>query len=363
MEIKKHLYLDALRCFAILGVVLVHTWYSIPDYESVRFKGIFYNGQFGVQLFFLVSAFTLCNSLHQRQGTQGLSSFYLRRFFRIAPLFYLAILYYTCQQIYSSSFSDFYRSNPITGYFLNFSFLHAFTPYTINSLVPGGWSIGVECTFYLCLPFLFRKLDSINKIFSSLVVVIVINFLLIKFIGQNQYIQQRYRLDSFLYFNFLNQLPIFLLGLLWFRFTVEKMSLNKLNKWAVFCLCIGVLVQVSVAHIEFIPDHLLFGFFFLGTAVYLQSNPVKLIVNRLSVFMGKISYSIYIFHFAVIFWLERFGLLIQTNNKLADVGLNFLIILAVTVPLAWLSYQFLELPFIRLGGKIIERRKLRLATS
>jgi peptidoglycan/LPS O-acetylase OafA/YrhL len=87
-------YIDSLRGIAILMVVLVHTTLNVRvTNQSLNAIGLY--GQMGVQLFFIASAFTLCLSLERTIYTENwLGFFYLKRFFRIAPLYYLGIIVY-----------------------------------------------------------------------------------------------------------------------------------------------------------------------------------------------------------------------------------------------------------------------------
>ncbi len=355
--VKLH-YLDSLRGFAILGVLMVHVWYAMPNFDTIRFHSFFFKGQYGVQLFFLVSAFTLSNSLYQRQTNQSLSDFFLRRFFRIAPLFYAAIFYYSWQKMFSSSFSDFYVENPVLGYSLNLTFLHDLFPESIDSIVPGGWSIGVEFTFYLLVPLLFKKLNSCSTLFNAFTVVLFVNFLLARLVFPLNYFQTLNAGNHFLYFNFLNQLPVFLLGMFWFRATREPFKLEQLNKWSALLFLLAISIQLCISNAWLIPEHLVFSILFLVVCIYIQKVFVRVLVNPITIFIGKISYSMYVIHFAIIFWFEHFHLFLHFTNHLFSLFLNYLIIIVVTIPLAWLSYQYLEIPFIKLGGKIIERRRI-----
>lgn len=87
-------YIDSLRGIAILMVVLVHTTLNVRvTNQSLNAIGLY--GQMGVQLFFIASALTLCLSLERTIYTENwLGFFYLKRFFRIAPLYYLGIIVY-----------------------------------------------------------------------------------------------------------------------------------------------------------------------------------------------------------------------------------------------------------------------------
>jgi peptidoglycan/LPS O-acetylase OafA/YrhL len=86
-------YIDVLRAVAILMVIFVHNSQTVNGL-STEVKSISEYGQIGVQLFFVASAYTLCFSqTKRRQDKFPLRSFFLRRFFRIAPLYYFAIIW------------------------------------------------------------------------------------------------------------------------------------------------------------------------------------------------------------------------------------------------------------------------------
>src|ERR1700761_4455064 len=89
-------FIDAVRGYAVSLVILCHTTYLFPElpYPVHRVAVL---GWHGVQLFFLASAVTLLMSWHReirRYGAADVGAFFLRRFFRIAPAYYVAALFY-----------------------------------------------------------------------------------------------------------------------------------------------------------------------------------------------------------------------------------------------------------------------------
>ena len=98
-EAGKLKFIDSLRGLAILMVVMIHVS-QVGDAEyPLFFQNIFNFGRYGVQLFFMCSAFTIFLSFERRSKIDKypILFFFTRRFFRIAPLFYIAILYYLFQ--------------------------------------------------------------------------------------------------------------------------------------------------------------------------------------------------------------------------------------------------------------------------
>ena len=91
VDTEYYTFVDALRGIAILMVVLVHTQIYTPA-ASGRLATVVGAGARGVQLFFVISAFTLFSTSLQRfpKEPKPRRSFYLRRAFRILPLMALA---------------------------------------------------------------------------------------------------------------------------------------------------------------------------------------------------------------------------------------------------------------------------------
>ncbi|HVA98904.1 MAG TPA: acyltransferase [Bacteroidia bacterium] len=213
-------YIDAIRGIAILLVMMVHTS-QFPGFTNInpfvtKFTSM---GIYGVQMFFLASAFTLFLSYNTRKTNEGnvAISFYIRRFFRIAPMYYIGIFYFYWQSCIGNV-----SHNTFGEIISNIFFIHGVNPNWINSLVPGGWSITVEMTFYLIFPYLVQKIKKLNQAINftigSYFVAIIFHFLLSK----NPLISNELLWNDFLYFNFINQLPVFGLGIILYFIIVKK---------------------------------------------------------------------------------------------------------------------------------------------
>ena len=88
-------FVDSLRGIALLGVLLVHTGQRVTGLPAFVDAATNF-GSYGVHLFFVASAFTLFSSLKQRSPSERRPTlnYFLRRLFRIAPPFWLAVLFY-----------------------------------------------------------------------------------------------------------------------------------------------------------------------------------------------------------------------------------------------------------------------------
>ncbi|MER9587107.1 acyltransferase family protein [Mesorhizobium sp. M0276] len=135
-----------------------------PGMEMPWFDLYIAHGVWGVQLFFVVSTFSLClmQPSHADED-RPLLGFALRRFFRIAPLFYLLVAF-TLLSVFEPM-RDFFNTNP-SGFALNIGTFLTNVTFVFN-LVPGyghqtsivmaGWTTGTEMMFYLIFPFVYAR--------------------------------------------------------------------------------------------------------------------------------------------------------------------------------------------------------------
>jgi len=368
-EIRQFDFVDALRGWAFLGVLLLHVSQKIP-YLGYSLSW----GQYGVQLFFVMSAFTLCFSFHVRSNIDGpsVSAFLIRRFFRIAPMFWLAILFYTLWR----SFVILYLAPRETDgwrIFLTAIFAHGWSRDSINNIVPGGWTIAVEMNFYLLLPFLAKYLSNLKRAAAATVLLLgfrlAVNHFYAGFFSAESDLDRR-----FLYFWLPNQLPVFAFGIILFHgvraqletVIVPAPAAKKRKRYLAPCLLVLFLIlfTMGTAGRTFFAPHLFFGAAFLVLGACLALRPYSFFVNRLTCHTGKVSYSAYLWHFFVISWIVRICLNLGTKYKLpywADLYLVLIFVVAfvLTVGLSSLTYAFVEKPFQDLGKRIIRRRVCR----
>ncbi|MEL0644487.1 acyltransferase [Olleya sp. Ti.3.14] len=353
-------YIDALRGIAILLVMATHTFQYSTSFSDGIFNNIISQGARGVQLFFIISAFTLFISFNNRivdEKNNIDQNFFIRRFFRIAPMYYIGILYFLFQDGFGSRYwlGDFEYIS-VYNILSNIFFINDFNPYWITSLVPGGWSIGVEMTFYLIVPFLVRKLTTLSKAVNFTLVSIMISLILFSLLKTNFLISSNRLWNEYLFFYFPNQLPVFGFGILLYYLLIRKdYKLSKNN------VILGIVTLVSLFALrDYIHSNLPFAFLFSIFIYLLSKQNLKLFVNRVTIYIGNISYSSYLVHFAILHWLSHFGCLnyLEVDNYLDylfNFLLNFLVICSMTFVISNITYILIEKPFINLGRKFIKQ--------
>jgi peptidoglycan/LPS O-acetylase OafA/YrhL len=362
-RLRKYDFIDALRGWAIVGVVMVHASLMAKP-ASPLLAAIAGQGQRGVQLFFVASALTLFLSLQNRakQEARPIRNYFIRRFFRIAPLFYLAIAFYTLSA-HKDWASEWWQVVATA------AFVHVWHPESINSVVPGGWTIGVEMTFYLLVPFLFLRLTTVPRtlwfILLTLALAAAMNSaapLVLE--GALPGVSQR-SLDNFRYFWFFNQLPVFGFGILafhWFQSTrgATDPRLGPVLLVVALLLCLA-LVRVETTA-DLLPQHVLYALAFCVFAMALRLDPHWLFVNPLIVWVGKVSFSIYLVHFALI-RIPQFSLH-NTFGLKGDFGfwVVFGALMTASFLIAQVSYRLIERPGVALGNYLIDGLERRASS-
>lgn len=291
--------LDFLRGLAVLAVIAVHVGQNFPTEIGLFDSGASY-GRFGVQLFYFVSALTMCFMWEARGKESGrVRKFYMRRFFRIAPLFWLAIPFYLA--IYGVGESYWAPEGiGIRQIALTAIFLHGFFPDSINSVVPGGWSIAVEMTFYLFFPLLVMSIGGRRLVYLALSVLVWFFYAVFIRGWLEGVLGGGVLVKDFLYLNFVNQAPIFLLGCYLYyalRDGVGGRDILLLILWVI--LGFGSKKLAGVEGVGFVYMYMLMA---MGVYFCMRAGVKLSIVERL----GKRSYAMYLCHFSVISLFSKF---------------------------------------------------------
>ncbi|WP_212000345.1 acyltransferase [Chitinophaga sp. HK235] len=361
---KKLEYVDALRGLAILGVVLVHCQIEAFHFPA-PLENLLGSGARGVQLFFVASAFTLFLSLNNRTNTGETSyvNFFIRRFFRIAPMYWLGIIYYLFQDGYGPRYflgdaAGISTANIVS----NFFFVHGINPYWINSLVPGGWSITVEMAFYCLIPFLYQRIKNLGQAVNFFLIACFIRLLLHIVFKKFVLISDPRLWGDFLTLYLPAQLPVFACGIImYFLISTPR------NEWAVsprsiLAITTLFILNFAVGDSVLISAPVVFSVLFIGLGYSLAKQDFRIVVNPLIRYFGKISYSMYLVHFAVIHWLTKSGVfnegqITDMRTAIQSVAFKYLCVVILSAILATFFYHLVEVPFQNLGKQIIKRVK------
>ena len=346
MEPKHYGYIDALRGYAILMVIAIH---SSQYFDALASNHLIAAGARGVQLFFVASGLTLCLSWQARND--GAVSFYVRRFFRIAPMFYLAIVFF----IFARGFGpSIYAPDGIglRHILMTATFTHGLMPDTITSLVPGSWSVADEMMFYGAFPLIMavrvRWFTAAALVAAITIACTMIESRLNPTVWAMPDTPWKGAWGTFYYLWIVNQLPCFLFGILVARWISDGVPVPF--PAAIVILSVGLAVWnawgLPIKYWPLLSTPVQFGAIFALFALGLSKWQPVALVNPVICWIGKISFSGYLIHLALISRLP-----IHPTNF----GQSFTIIATATIALSSITYLGIEQPFNRLGRRIAQR--------
>lgn len=360
-------YIDALRGLAILGVIWLHFSGDtlLVEQVSERVRFIVQQGGGGVQLFFLASAFTLFRSAQYRMGKEAHATrnFFIRRVFRIVPMYYLGIAYYLWQNGFGPQpFLDTTLPNSPDNIVGNLFFLQAVNPYW-QWLLPGSWSIATEMAFYLLVPLLVHYIRDLNGALRFVLGALVLRVVLVLALRAFPLIPDAQLWESYLFFFLPAQLPVFGLGVVLY-FLVSQELPRRIPTAELSVLAALLLAQWGSGTFLLLPHHFEMAFGFLLMALILRRLSWDHLPGKVLRHIGKVSFSMYVIHWAVLYGFSKAGwIVVPVDQGLAFAALGYLwrlaAVLAVATALSTLTYRLVEQPGIRLGERLITRLQQR----
>jgi len=365
--------LDALRFFAFLAVYVCH---SIPN--SLVAVGTSGNegigiaflaaikdaGNFGVCLFFLLSAFLITELLRREDEAYGpidIGSFYLRRILRIWPLYFgITVAYWL-----GGYFFPALRLEPgrIISYFLLagnwYIALHPLIRTPLRSL----WSISVEEQFYLAWPLLahYGSMRTLVKVSLGLVPLSLLTIYVVS--SDKNYAHNTVWVNSFTQFQFFAWGALLALALDGKALRIDKVL--RAAMWVVgiiLWMFAADAIKIKRAGVDVPSSQYCFGYLLVAAGSMLLLLAVLGIsagrVPRWAAYLGKISFGLYVFHETAFLIADKVqkhtaGYVPSTGlwpaqDSLTLLALNKIFALGLTVLLAVSSYHFWEAPFLRL---------------
>jgi peptidoglycan/LPS O-acetylase OafA/YrhL len=365
--------LDILRGLAAITVVFFHYKHFLLisdtigfDYGHMPFSAIlmpFYlYGQFFVELFFAISGYVFF-WLYARPievGRTDAWSFFVARFARLYPLYFLTLIIVAVLQIaYRSQYGDDFIYNEDTGanFVLNLLMVQQWLPYAVQSFNGPAWSISVEVFLYTLFFLLCVWRQNNIWVLGGLFIIGAV-----------------VRVLSDPTVDFVRGVPSFFEGGLVF-YAVRALRRTENTIWRkrimlALCGVLPLLWVVSYARgfhpINVLVEPGLFAAVFSVVGFLYVVMPLSLLalglmqdhwrapwlsrenLHKIS-WIGDISYSIYLIHFP----LQLGLMLVLARLPFAERAVIFssplalLAFMALAAGLGWLSFRYFEMPMRR----------------
>ncbi|MGY8709817.1 acyltransferase family protein [Bradyrhizobium sp. 18BD] len=342
--------IDGLRAFAVLSVVLYHAFPSV-----VR------GGYVGVDVFFVISGFLISSILFTEVGEHSFSftSFYGRRIRRIFPALAVclfAVLAYGFVSLTPSELAQLGKHVFFGAGFLSNIALWSESGYfgTAATLKPllHLWSLGIEEQFYIFWPALLWAAVQMKANVGRLLAVLFLVSFAVNVALSITNISDDFYLPVSRFWELLAGA-----GLAWWRPIVLT---SQVRSWLSFAGLAALLTSVAF----FTPDLRFPGWLALlpvagAVALILAGREATanriFFSNRAAVFVGLISYPLYIWHWPLI----SYAYVIRLNKP--PTPLMALGLVAASFLLAWATYRFIEFP-VRFGAHRHRRTQIVAAS-
>lgn len=371
---ERNLYIDMLRGISILLVMLLHYTLSYRLVSSPlqawisasTLHAIFYNGNYGVSMFFVISGFLITSNIVTRyQSLAGIDllHFYKLRLFRLYPLVVFALLIITALGLAGlSKFSNISGKTPLgDAYFILadlsvLTFWHnvlmeavGYFNYAMNIY----WSLSVEEVFYLLYPLALLVLRRRWQLLCLAGVCLVV-----------APIYREIHKDDELYFMYGNLACVDMLT----YGCIAAIASRSLpwKAWLRAPVAVVSLIGASWIYLRGIPGHEALGASWLGifTAIFLiavSRLPARAFTRRLAgplAWLGSHSYEIYLFHIVVLGIMVE---LVPRSAMAAQLKLPmFALFFALSALVAWAVARFLGNPLNRYLRRRYARRSATL---
>ena len=349
--------IDLLKGIAILMVIVVHTSqkYKLP----APIEQLCDFGQFGCQLFFVISGYMAYLSYSSCKNPRV---FYQKRFLAIAPGWHLTMLLFIFVNIVWKTLGLSYvyqECHSMAGLLINALFLNGFVPFCNNNGIPGGWFIGTIMIFYAICPFLIHLIDKVKNrgiLFFIPLIALLVNIFMQYLVG---IAVGNYELSGngcFLYFNIINQLPCLICGLLLGRMDTRvyqgRNTLRVLAGGGICLLAAYILFDCDGVLIFMILPCLLgyaFAMILIG-CLELENSGKKLYVRPLNR-LGKVSFSVYLIHVLYAYYMTTI-----INKVLRRIGISNGLVIFVPVLLLAVFLTYYSARFYAKAVEIIKRK-------
>ena len=363
--------LDGLRFVAFFLVFQQHTFlfkaggehHAVGPRMANLLATVRVLGDFGVDLFFVLSAYLITELLlreREQRGSLDIGAFYLRRILRIWPLYFFALaLAWTLTHFGVPRGFPNPTDEQMDGYhLLAFSFFAGNWAYLIrpfSSMAVPLWSVSVEEQFYLLWPWAVRR-GTRARLIAVAVGILVVAATLRFFMAGAQVHEPWFSKGS------LTRADGIALGILLAAWS--NAGLPRLTAFRRAALLVFSAVSLTVVAFRFdllveLPTraHVTLGWTWVAVACAALAlavmgdtrGPGRVLSHPVFIYLGRISFGLYVFHELALLISDR--LFPGYDRHPLPWVKHWLFGLGLSIAIASLSFRFLERPFLRLKDR------------
>ena len=168
--------MDTLRVLAMLGIFFHHLWLTVVPTPATPMEHVlhwpFYCGADGVIFFNVMAGFLACYPYigPHRRPFPGWGAYLCKRFLRVVPDYYTALVLFTVANMIVFSFPFASAMRVLAEHLL---FINSLNSNNIFLNISAFWYLGMLAQFYLCLPLLLRLFQRFGPVMATLAITVV----------------------------------------------------------------------------------------------------------------------------------------------------------------------------------------------
>lgn len=330
--------IDGLRAISVLAVIAYH---YLPNVKSA--------GYLGVDVFFVISGFVITASIANYQTPNSLKEFavefYIRRFKRLLPALFAVVIFTSILvMLVTTEGKDNMRTGALSligganiflyikeaDYFALTSELNPFTHM---------WSLAVEDQFYLLLPFLLwgcaffsveKSQENINKLITVLSLLCIASLAAFTALFDYDY--------SFSFYMMPTRFWQIGAGILAYLLVTRSDRFVMIKRVPLTLLILSLLSILGFGHLQSLLAHIGITLVTVLTLMHLwhAHDRANILSMTAPVYIGKISYSLYLWHWPFI---------VLAKHTVGTSPIMIVLCLVLTILFATASFHFIEQPF------------------
>lgn len=345
--------IDGLRFIAIISVVLFHLYGFISEKDSSVYSmdynfdfiaNFLKNGNFGVELFFVLSGFILGLPFAKHYLKDGkkisLKSYFLRRVSRLEPPYIIIMFLLLLGTIFVSK--NLSTTDALQSFLASIAYIHNIVyaePSFINTV---AWSLEIEIQFYILAPLLSLVFAMKDKVRRRGILI----FATIAFSVLSIYITNTLR------YSILDYLHYFLIGCLLVDFYLTEGVKNSSSILRNTFTIIALILIFTCNEKHFVTT-IQKSIWNISVLILIFSSYYNIILRKSLRFfsfrtitnIGGMCYTIYLLHFAIISFVGNPLLSFQfSDNPIVNIGLYSFIILSSILLVSIVFFVLIERP-------------------
>jgi len=314
-----------LRCISVLSVIFFHYFQNNNE--------LFANGYIGVDIFFVISGYLVSKAVLKKD--YNIRIFLERRFLRVYPSLISVTIFFTIffsfflirEDLNNIYITNIYSLSGISNFHFYFKNIEYGASDAFEIPFIHTWSLSIEFQFYLFIS-IFLTFKIVKKIWVLIFLTIFLYFI------------SKYGDDNQKFFFTHLRLYEFFIGIL-----INYIQPKNLKYFRLPVYFLLIVILVYSGNIYFAKEICLI----LTTLIIIDNNSKFKIyfLRKAIIFLSNISYSLYLIHYPIIFYLSYVILDFKFSNYI-----NLIIYLFITITASSLNYKFIETKFWKKNVKV-----------